>query len=99
MGYRHDVTAAHQFVKDFAKAKLLVPDAKATIKIDEEAAVYLIGVGHAPFIRQAAQKWKEENPTIAAQYFKVFLDLIDEALQEGMDVVLEVSWKPEDLEE
>lgn len=96
--YNHDFAFARGFIADFRRARRSNPAAKADLKLDEEFCCYLVGVGHAPFSRQAMAQWCQEHPIASRAARKAGLELIREALGAGMGICLEVSFDDDDVE-
>jgi len=95
--YNHDFSAARQFIADFRRARAEHPEAKGDFKLAEDFCCYLIGVGYAPFARASLAEWRERNPEASAGIRRLGLELIKEALDAGLHVVLEVSFEDEDV--
>lgn len=96
--YNHDFAFARRFIADFEAARREHPTAKAELKLDEEFCCYLIGVGHAPFARDTMAAWREAQPEASDAARRAGLQLIREALDAGMGIVLEVSFEDGDVQ-
>jgi hypothetical protein len=96
--YNHDFAFARRFIRDFQRARQDNPSAKADLKLDEEFCCYLIGVGHAPFARQAMAQWREQYPQASEAARNAGLDLIREALVAGMGICLETSFEDDEVQ-
>jgi len=96
--YRHDFAFARRFIEDFKVAVAADPTAEAEIKLDEEFCCYLIGVGHAPFAREAMRRWSEDYPEASAVIRAAGVRLIQEALLAGMGICFEVSFEDSDVQ-
>lgn len=96
--YRHDFPRARQFMADFAKVRSEFPDARSSLKLNEEFCCYILGVGYAPFSRAAMADWRKAYPEASAAVRRAGATIIREALECGMHVCCEVSFEDQDVQ-